>query len=133
MLLQTKDTRANALVSRRQRGGAYVELGLAKLVEDRTILLATMAITFTICRPGVSSAIIGPRIMEQRVSQLEAATVTLDDAWLNRIGAILFPETNVSPAKMHGTTQRCILNIDEELLTNITFVLTSFWFAWQAT
>jgi hypothetical protein len=92
-----------------------------------------MAITFTICRPGVSSAIIGPRIMEQRVSQLEAATVTLDDAWLNRIGAILFPETNVSPAKMHGTTQRCILNIDEELLTNITFVLTSFWFAWQAT
>jgi hypothetical protein len=28
MLLQTKDTRANALVSRRQRGAAYVELGL---------------------------------------------------------------------------------------------------------
>jgi hypothetical protein len=28
LLLQTKDTRANALVSRRQRGGAYVGLGL---------------------------------------------------------------------------------------------------------
>jgi hypothetical protein len=32
LLLQTKDTRAYALVSRRQRGGAYVELGLIRSI-----------------------------------------------------------------------------------------------------
>jgi hypothetical protein len=42
----------------------------------------------------VTSAIIGPRTMEQLESQLGSDTVELDDALLDRIDAIVPPGTN---------------------------------------
>lgn len=46
--------------------------------------------------PAVSSAIIGPRTMEQLESQLDAAKLELDDATLDRIDEIVPPGTNVN-------------------------------------
>ena len=48
--------------------------------------------------PGVTSAIIGPRTMEQLDSQLPAADVVLDAAVLDRIDEIVRPGVNLNPA-----------------------------------
>jgi aryl-alcohol dehydrogenase-like predicted oxidoreductase len=44
--------------------------------------------------PAVTSAIIGPRTIEQ----LRAADITLDDALLDRIDGIVRPGVNINPA-----------------------------------
>jgi aryl-alcohol dehydrogenase-like predicted oxidoreductase len=46
----------------------------------------------------VTSAIIGPRTMEQLESQLPAADATLDAAVLDRIDEIIRPGVNLNPA-----------------------------------
>jgi aryl-alcohol dehydrogenase-like predicted oxidoreductase len=46
----------------------------------------------------VTSAIIGPRTMEQLESQLPAADVALDDSVLDRIDEIVRPGVNLNPA-----------------------------------
>ena len=48
--------------------------------------------------PAVTSAIIGPRTMEQLESQLPAAAVVLDAATLDRIDEIVRPGINLNPA-----------------------------------
>ncbi len=50
---------------------------LAKLAEDSGMSLVHLAVAFVIAHPGVTSAIIGPRTMEQLETQLGAADVTL--------------------------------------------------------
>ena len=57
-----------------------------------------LAIAFVVNHPAVTSAIIGPRTMEQLESQLPAAEVVLDDATLDRIDEIVRPGTNLNPA-----------------------------------
>ena len=60
--------------------------------------LVHLAIAFVLRHPGVTSAIIGPRTMEQLESQLAAASLELDVATLDRIDEIVAPGTNVNPA-----------------------------------
>lgn len=69
---------------------------LAKLAETNGMTLVDMAIAFTIRHPAVTSAIIGPRTMEQLTSQLRAATLKLSDKLLDAIDAIVPPGTNAS-------------------------------------
>ncbi len=69
---------------------------LAALADDTGISLIELAIAFVIRHPAVTSAIIGPRTMEQLESQLGAADVALSDAVLDRIDEIVPPGTNVS-------------------------------------
>jgi aryl-alcohol dehydrogenase-like predicted oxidoreductase len=57
--------------------------------------LPELAVAFTVAHPGVTSAIIGPRTMEQLESLLTGATLALDDATLDRIDEIVPPGTNV--------------------------------------
>jgi aryl-alcohol dehydrogenase-like predicted oxidoreductase len=57
-----------------------------------------MAIAFTIRHPAVTSAIIGPRTMEQLDSQMGADTLKLSDEVLNKIDAIVPPGTNINAA-----------------------------------
>ena len=57
-----------------------------------------MALAFVIRHPAVTSAIIGPRTMEQLESQLTAADVELTDDVLDRIDEIVPPGTNLNPA-----------------------------------
>ena len=71
---------------------------LARVAEDAGISLIEMALAFVIRHPGVTSAIIGPRTMEQLESQLPGADVELSDDVLDRIDEIVAPGTDVNPA-----------------------------------
>src|SRR4051812_35506309 len=71
---------------------------LARLADDAGLTLIELAIGFVINHPGVTSAIIGPRTMEQLESQLPAADVALDDAVLDRIDEIVKPGVVLNPA-----------------------------------
>ena len=70
---------------------------LAQLAEEAGLTLIDMALAFVLTHPAVTSAIIGPRTMEQLESQLGAADVTLSDDVLNRIDEIVPPGTNLNP------------------------------------
>jgi aryl-alcohol dehydrogenase-like predicted oxidoreductase len=71
---------------------------LAAVAEDAGVSMIELAIAFVVDHPGVTSAIIGPRTMEQLDSQLPAADVALDAATLDRIDAIVRPGVNLNPA-----------------------------------
>jgi aryl-alcohol dehydrogenase-like predicted oxidoreductase len=71
---------------------------LALLAEEAGMTLIEMALAFVINHPAVTSAIIGPRTMEQLESQLPAADVTLSADVLDRIDEIVPPGTNLNPA-----------------------------------
>jgi aryl-alcohol dehydrogenase-like predicted oxidoreductase len=71
---------------------------LDQVASDAGISLIELAIAFVINHPGVTSAIIGPRTMEQLDSQLPAADVALDDAVLDRIDEIVQPGVVLNPA-----------------------------------
>ncbi|WP_108249104.1 aldo/keto reductase [Planctomonas deserti] len=70
---------------------------LGALADDLGVPLVHLAIAFVLRHPGVTSAIIGPRTMEQLESQLAAASLELDDATLDAIDEIVPPGTNVNP------------------------------------
>jgi aryl-alcohol dehydrogenase-like predicted oxidoreductase len=71
---------------------------LAEVADDAGVPLIELAIAFVVNHPGVTSAIIGPRTMEQLDSQLPAAAVTFDTAVLDRIDEIVTPGVNLNPA-----------------------------------
>ena len=71
---------------------------LAKVADDAGIPLIELAIAFVVNHPAVTSAIIGPRTMDQLESQLPAAEVQLDDAALDRIDEIVAPGVTLNPA-----------------------------------
>ncbi|SDS21274.1 aldo/keto reductase [Microlunatus soli] len=68
---------------------------LVVLADDIGCTLPQLAIAFTVAHPAVTSAIIGPRTMEQLTDLLAGATLTLDDAALDRIDEIVAPGTNL--------------------------------------
>jgi aryl-alcohol dehydrogenase-like predicted oxidoreductase len=70
---------------------------LALLAEEAGMPLIELALAFVIRHPAVTSAIIGPRTMEQLESQLPAADRKLDDAILDRIDEIVQPGHNINP------------------------------------
>lgn len=70
---------------------------LAVLAEDTGLGLIEMAIAFVINHPGVTSAIVGPRTMEQLESYLPAAEITLSSDVLDRIDEIVAPGVTVNP------------------------------------
>jgi aryl-alcohol dehydrogenase-like predicted oxidoreductase len=71
---------------------------LARIAEEAGITLIEMALAFVIRHPAVTAAIIGPRTMDQLVSQLSGADVELSDETLDRIDEIVPPGVNVNPA-----------------------------------
>ena len=71
---------------------------LARLADDAGVSLIELAIAFVVNHPAVTSAIIGPRTMEQLESQLPAADVALDPAVLDRIDEIDRPGVDLNPA-----------------------------------
>ena len=70
---------------------------LGALADDLGVSLVWLAIAFVLRHPAVSSAIIGPRTMEQLESQLDAASLELSDETLDRIDEIVPPGINVNP------------------------------------
>ena len=71
---------------------------LGTVADDAGLSMIELAIAFVVNHPAVTSAIIGPRTMEQLDSQLPAAGVTLDAAVLDRIDEIIRPGVNLNPA-----------------------------------
>lgn len=70
---------------------------LAQLAEETGITLIQMAIAFVLTHPAITSAIIGPRTMDQLEGQLAAADVVLEPDVLDRIDEIVAPGTTVNP------------------------------------
>jgi aryl-alcohol dehydrogenase-like predicted oxidoreductase len=70
---------------------------LAQLAEETGVTLIQLAIAFVLNHPAITSALIGPRTMEQFDGQLAAAQVTLDQAVLDRIDEIVAPGVTVNP------------------------------------
>jgi aryl-alcohol dehydrogenase-like predicted oxidoreductase len=70
---------------------------LAELAESCGLTLVHLAVAFVIAHPAVTSAIIGPRTMEQLETQVGAAGVTLTPDVLDAIDAIVPPGANSSP------------------------------------
>jgi aryl-alcohol dehydrogenase-like predicted oxidoreductase len=58
--------------------------------------LTHLAIGFTLAHPAVSSSIIGPRTMDQLEDLLGSADVSLDEATLDRIDALVPPGTVIN-------------------------------------
>ncbi|HWW45851.1 MAG TPA: aldo/keto reductase, partial [Acidimicrobiia bacterium] len=71
---------------------------LAGVAEEAGLGLIQLAIGFVLAHPAVTSAIIGPRTMEQLKGQLDAGDVVLTDDVLDRIDAIVPPGTTLNPA-----------------------------------
>jgi aryl-alcohol dehydrogenase-like predicted oxidoreductase len=71
---------------------------LAQVADDAGASLIELAIGFVVNHPAVTSAIIGPRTMEQLDSQVPAADVLLDAEILDRIDEIVRPGVNLNPA-----------------------------------
>jgi aryl-alcohol dehydrogenase-like predicted oxidoreductase len=70
---------------------------LAQLAEQAGLSLIELAIAFVINHPGVTSAIVGPRTMEQLESYLPAADTALSTDVLGRIDKIVAPGVTVNP------------------------------------
>ncbi len=68
------------------------------VAEKARLSLIEMALAFVLTHPAVTSAIIGPRTMEQLESQLAAADIDLESEVLDQIDAIVPPGTNLNPA-----------------------------------
>ena len=71
---------------------------LIKIAADAGCSLTHMALAFVIAHPGVTSAIIGPRTMDQLTDLLAGASVVLDDDVLDRIDQIVPPGVTLNPA-----------------------------------
>lgn len=70
---------------------------LALVAEKAGLTLIELAVAFVINHPGVTSAIIGPRTMEQLEAFLPAAGVTLSADVLDAIDEIVAPGVTVNP------------------------------------
>ncbi|MGZ8620946.1 MAG: aldo/keto reductase [Actinomycetota bacterium] len=68
---------------------------LVGLAGEAGLPLAHVAVAFTLAHPAVTSAIIGPRTMDQLEDLLSAADVRLDEATLDAIDALVPPGTLV--------------------------------------
>jgi aryl-alcohol dehydrogenase-like predicted oxidoreductase len=78
---------------------------LIPLADKAGLPMTHLAMAFAIAHPGVASAIIGPRTMEQLDDLLAGADVTLDDEVLDRIDEIAPPGTDAGPNDVAYTPQ----------------------------
>ncbi len=70
---------------------------LIPLAQEAGLPMTHLAMAFAIAHPGVTSAILGPRTMEQLDDLLAGADVILDDEVLDRIDEIAPPGTDAGP------------------------------------
>jgi aryl-alcohol dehydrogenase-like predicted oxidoreductase len=68
---------------------------LIKLAEEAGLSMPHLAMAFSISHPGVTSALLGARTMEQLDDLLAGVHVVLSDDVLNRIDEIVPPGTDI--------------------------------------
>src|SRR3954453_23128807 len=71
---------------------------LQQVADDAGLSMIELAIAFVVNHPGVTSAIIGPRTMEQLDSQLPSADAVLTPDVLDLIDEIVAPGVTINPA-----------------------------------
>jgi aryl-alcohol dehydrogenase-like predicted oxidoreductase len=71
---------------------------LQRIAAQAGITLIELALAFTLAHPAVTSAIMGPRSVDQLKTQLSAADVVLDEDSLDAIDAVVAPGVNLNPA-----------------------------------
>ena len=71
---------------------------LDKLAQEAGITMTRLALAWVVEHPAVTSAIIGPRTMEQLEGNLGADDIRLDKAVLERIDELVPPGTNLNPS-----------------------------------
>jgi len=76
---------------------------LIPLAAEAGLSLTHLAIAFAVTHPAVTSAIIGPRTMEQIEDLLAGAATVLDDEVLDRIDQIVTPGTDIGPLDVSYT------------------------------
>jgi aryl-alcohol dehydrogenase-like predicted oxidoreductase len=98
---QQTDLRRTAMFShmRDERRLDAVEK-IIPLADEAGLPMTHLAMAFAIAHPGVTSAIIGPRTMEQLDDLLAGVDVTLTDEILDRIDEIVPPGTDVGTLDM---------------------------------
>ncbi|QWS33032.1 aldo/keto reductase [Curtobacterium aetherium] len=87
-----------------QRKFAVVEQ-LASVAEDAGISMTHLAMGFVLAHPFVTSAIVGPRTLEQLDDLLAGANVSLSDDILDRIDEIVPPGTDVGVSEVNYVPQ----------------------------
>jgi aryl-alcohol dehydrogenase-like predicted oxidoreductase len=99
-----------AEINRRKLG---LVQAVTKLAEDAGLRLSHLATAFTVTHPDVTSAIIGPRTMEQHQDTLAGVDVRLDNDLLDALDALLPPGTDINqhdpssdPAELAATYRR---------------------------
>ncbi len=70
---------------------------LIPIAEQAGLSLTHMAMAFVMAHPGVTSAILGPRTMQQLDDLLAGVEVILDDEILDRIDEVVAPGTDAGP------------------------------------
>ena len=70
---------------------------LVKVADDAGLSLIHLALGFVLSHPAITSAIVGPRTLEQLEGQLGGADVTLSTDVLDAIDEIVPPGTNINP------------------------------------
>ncbi len=89
---------SNPLQRRRWTEGVFTAIEeLTPIAEAKGVSLSQLALAWCMGRPGVTSAIIGPRTMEQLEDNLKAAEVTLTDEENRAIDHVVRPGRMVSP------------------------------------
>jgi len=78
---------------------------LAKLAADSGTSMVNLALAWVIRHTAITSAIIGPRTLEQLTDQMGAADVVLSDDVLDRIDELCPPGTNVGEVKHYYASQ----------------------------
>lgn len=98
---QQTDLRRTAIFShmRDERRLDAVEK-IIPLADEAGLPMTHLAMAFTIAHPGVTSALIGPRTMEQLDNLLAGLDVTLTDDILDQIDEIVPPGTDVGTLDM---------------------------------
>jgi len=71
---------------------------LVDVAREAGVALTHLALAFVLTHPAVTSAIIGPRTMEQMTGTLGAIDVALSDEVLDRIDTIVAPGTTIDPS-----------------------------------
>jgi aryl-alcohol dehydrogenase-like predicted oxidoreductase len=71
---------------------------LEKIAADAGVSLTHLSMAFVVGHPAVTSAIIGPRTMEQMTDILAGASVELSDDVLDALDEVIPPGTNINAA-----------------------------------
>ena len=84
---------------------------LIPVAEEAGLSLIHMALAFVVAHPAMTSAIIGPRTMEQLDGLLAGAGVSLSDETLDRIDEIVPPGVDVAPLENAAYVPPAIANL----------------------